>query len=239
MEQYISKEFPDGASVEAALLRAKAGGAIDIALQNKAPQYPYYTAQSNADIDAALNDLLNKGVFYKTIFSAINILTNGLDLDGGVWGIELVNADGIGYAIATSYGYPNGVVRKMRMFVGDTWKPWEWVNPPMVQDNEYRTTERFRRKPVYTMAINTKALGLGVVDDYPHGIANVDDIWVCGGSFIESGSNKLSIPYFGGISDHHVIASANRSVIHRINSSSVYVVTDMVVILKYTKLTDD
>ena len=39
MEQYISKEFPDGASVEAALLRAKSGGAIDIALQNKASAY--------------------------------------------------------------------------------------------------------------------------------------------------------------------------------------------------------
>ena len=35
MEQYITKEFPDGASVEAALLRAKAGGAIDITLANK------------------------------------------------------------------------------------------------------------------------------------------------------------------------------------------------------------
>ena len=35
MEQYISQEFPDGASVEAALLRAKSGGAIDTALQNK------------------------------------------------------------------------------------------------------------------------------------------------------------------------------------------------------------
>ena len=36
MEQYISQEFPDGASVEAALLRAKSGGAIDIALAKKA-----------------------------------------------------------------------------------------------------------------------------------------------------------------------------------------------------------
>lgn len=37
MEQYISKEFPDGASVEAALLRAKSGGAIDTLLAKKAP----------------------------------------------------------------------------------------------------------------------------------------------------------------------------------------------------------
>lgn len=126
-----------------------------------------------------------------------------------------------------------------RICRGAIWGPLEWVNPPLYEGQEYRTTERFRGKPVYTMAINTKAIGLGVVDDYPHGIANVDDIWVCGGSFIENGSNKYSIPFFGGASDHHVIASANRSVVHRINSSNVYVITDMIVILKYTKLTDD
>lgn len=39
MEQYISKEFPDGASVEAALLRAKSGGAIDITLAEKEPSF--------------------------------------------------------------------------------------------------------------------------------------------------------------------------------------------------------
>ena len=36
MEQYISKVFPDGASVDAALARAKAGGAIDTLLADKA-----------------------------------------------------------------------------------------------------------------------------------------------------------------------------------------------------------
>ena len=31
------------------------------------------------------------------------------------------------------------------------WQPWEWVNPPMEWDTEYRTTERHEGKPVYTM----------------------------------------------------------------------------------------
>ena len=34
------------------------------------------------------------------------------------------------------------------------WTPWEWVNPPMIVDIEYRTTERWQGKPVYTKLIN-------------------------------------------------------------------------------------
>ena len=34
------------------------------------------------------------------------------------------------------------------------WSEWEWVNPPMLYGVEYRTTERFLGKPVYTMLIN-------------------------------------------------------------------------------------
>ena len=32
---------------------------------------------------------------------------------------------------------------------GSTWNEWEWVNPPMVADTEYRTTERCNSKSVY------------------------------------------------------------------------------------------
>lgn len=34
------------------------------------------------------------------------------------------------------------------------WEPLEWENPPMVLGVEYRTTERWKGKPVYTKAIN-------------------------------------------------------------------------------------
>ena len=36
---------------------------------------------------------------------------------------------------------------------GNTWGEWEWVNPPMNPGVEYRTTERFRGVPVYTMLV--------------------------------------------------------------------------------------
>ena len=32
---------------------------------------------------------------------------------------------------------------------GETWSEWEWVNPPMAADVEYRTTERYQNVAVY------------------------------------------------------------------------------------------
>lgn len=45
-----------------------------------------------------------------------------------------------------------------RMKVGDTWGAWEWVNPPMQVGVEYRTTERWQGKAVYTMCVSCGAL---------------------------------------------------------------------------------
>lgn len=45
-----------------------------------------------------------------------------------------------------------------RIYVSDSWGPWEWENPPMVAGVEYRTTERFEDKVVYTKAVNLGTL---------------------------------------------------------------------------------
>lgn len=37
---------------------------------------------------------------------------------------------------------------------GTTWGEWEWVNPPMALGVEYRTTERYMGKPVYTKLVD-------------------------------------------------------------------------------------
>lgn len=36
----------------------------------------------------------------------------------------------------------------------DTVFEWEWINPPMMKDYEFRTTERFNNHPVYTMLVD-------------------------------------------------------------------------------------
>lgn len=147
------------------------------------------------------------------------------------------NADG--YCGVYNLGTPDPLCSQWRMIkFNSVWQPFEWVNPPMKLGEEYRTTERYLGKPVYTMAINTGSLGNNTVDDIPHNIANIDAIWVSGGSFVQSNNDKYSVPYFGGTENHQVFVSANRSKVHRTHKGDVYSITDMVVILKYTKYTD-
>lgn len=45
----------------------------------------------------------------------------------------------------------------------NTFDEWEWVNPPMVYGVEYRTTERWNGKAVYTMAVNFGSLPNNVI----------------------------------------------------------------------------
>lgn len=49
---------------------------------------------------------------------------------------------------AINYSGYKAIKRK----TGGTWNPWEWENPPLVADTEYRTTERINSNAVYKMA---------------------------------------------------------------------------------------
>jgi len=46
--------------------------------------------------------------------------------------------------------YQDWVITRRSADGGATWTEPEWDNPPMYLDTEYRTTERFLGKPVYT-----------------------------------------------------------------------------------------
>lgn len=56
------------------------------------------------------------------------------------------------HAVIDAVSY-NGIhIRKLKQ--NGTWQPFEYENPPMVIGNEYRTTERWQGKAVYTKLIN-------------------------------------------------------------------------------------
>lgn len=62
----------------------------------------------------------------------------------------------------SSYNYGE-IISKAKM--GGTWKPLEWVNPPMVVGVEYRTTERWNGKAVYTILLDFgKATNAKIID---------------------------------------------------------------------------
>lgn len=113
-----------------------------------------------------------------------------------------------------------------------TWYPWEWVNPPLVVGTEYRTTERYNRKPVYAKMLDFGALPNATTGTKAHGITNLATVLECmpiektlsGGSpwLVRSGITEV---YCSGT--NAVIASTTN-----LSSYSVYVM------LKYTKTTD-
>lgn len=83
--------------------------------------------------------------------------------------------------------------RQMRAKIGGVWKPWEWVNPPMMLGVEYRTTERWNGKVVYTKAISVGAAAEGnyvVNDTSSAGVTRV--LRYCG----SLGTNALPLPEY-------------------------------------------
>lgn len=84
--------------------------------------------------DIPIGDLTWKGVLYK---SSANYAT---------------------LTAESTFGNRVTVITKAK--AGGSWQPWEWVNPPMALDKEYRTTERWNGAAVYT-----KVIGLGEATD--------------------------------------------------------------------------
>ena len=74
--------------------------------------------------------------------------------------------DGIGFE---STDYPGCYYRTVDGVI-------EWLNPPMVVGPEYRTTERYQGKPVYTMMRPSVTLGSAGSKAYIEGLSNIQDI---------------------------------------------------------------
>lgn len=89
-----------------------------------------------------------------------NNLTNLVDGDSGSYTryaivvTYTVNATDKAQDVYCYGGGAHGDVSLHRGRSGNTWLPWEWVNPPMTLGVEYRTTERYLGKPVYVKVVD-------------------------------------------------------------------------------------
>ena len=115
-------------------------------------------------------DLTNKSGFYRVAIAGKNwggVLSNG--------GSLVVNGIVDGRTYQTVYlQSSNTVVR--RYCYNSVWNEWEVENPPMLQGVEYRTTERYNGKPVYTKLVTftTESISGSGTIMIPHDIANFD-----------------------------------------------------------------
>lgn len=70
------------------------------------------------------------------------------------------------------------------------WTEWEWENPPMVLGTEYRTTERYKGKPVYATTVNFGALPNATIKGVAHGVSIGQPVRIEGRT-----SQRISLPY--------------------------------------------
>lgn len=106
-----------------------------------------------------LDDLTGNGVYWLDIS---NITNSNLDGNGFIFTYQ---SDESGNRIQ-EYISESGC--KCRRYCGNNadWTEWEWENPPLMTNVEYRTTERFRGKPVYVCQKRYNLLAQDIVGDY-------------------------------------------------------------------------
>lgn len=121
--------------------------------------------------------------------------------------------------------YANEAATRYSLDYGKNWSAWEWINPPMALNTEYRTTERYKGKPVYIKVIS---FGKKLPNN-----GTVNASWAPDSGEVET------------VIDARVIASSGTFIIERLSAgkNSIFITVpsnysnyDAEVILKYTKI---
>lgn len=153
MSRYTSKHT--GPEIDAGIDRAKAGGAIDMLLSNKAPAgYGLGSAAkflTNAD---DVNTIWQSGNYGWTKSAPANAPV--LSVSGAEYGymrVDCFNSLNFTQTYRSMFSDVIGCVL-IRTCREGVFQPDEWMNPPMKLGVEYRTTERFNGNPVYCIYIN-------------------------------------------------------------------------------------
>lgn len=95
---------------------------------------------------------------------------------------------------------PNFMCQLIRNRENDTWSEWEWVNPPLVLNTEYRTTERYLGKPVYVKVVNAGTFDSGTsaapkTTLYTITISNLQYLVSCNSMGFGPTSNLIVFPH--------------------------------------------
>lgn len=175
--------------------------------------WPVRDAEAHASIGNILAELPNKapagyGLGYAEAkpWSDIDNITSpgwyafhdSVVIDGNNFGSGGMRVDAFTSTSLIQTFYPNvsaiPMVELKRQYIGGVWYPWEWVNPPVEIGVEYRTTERWNNKAVYT-----KLIDLGLVPS--------------GNKTVEIGVNGVITGGLPGLIRHYAFVNTGRSVL--------------------------
>ena len=164
-------------------------------------------------------------------------LSDGGNIGGATQGTLSVDASsrGITQEFRFYYAGYGGFCKLTRIKpYQEEWQSWEYVNPPMRLGVEYRTTERYQGKPVYTKIFSFGALPNNTTKYELHGCENVNTIEISGVYMNYSDGTPTSILAIGGIKT--LMANRYHVTIQTIEDLSMY--TEVYIRLRYTKTTD-
>lgn len=131
---------------------------------------------------------------------------------------------------------------ELRRVAKDTsWQPWEWVNPPMELGVEYRTTERYKGKPVYVKLVNFGALPNTTTKRVDPNITNFSELVDMRVIIaVSDGSYHINMSFDGDTS-----GTVNNRTWFKLSVGGIAIKTfidqsadSAIVTLKYTKTTD-
>ena len=106
---------------------------------------------------------------------------------------------------------PHAVAVARRQCMSGVWYPWEYENPPMQVGPEYRTTERYMGKAVYTMCINLGTMPNATTVNYPISIPRKCDIRYSG-MMQKSDGTGIAFPYKLGNTEQVDVCVANTAI---------------------------
>lgn len=187
---------------------------------------------------ADLNSYVKTGRYAQGTTSVMKQILNLPDAfsDGGI--VLDVLAVSPTYAAQIAYNLRDNkdIITAMRQNYVGAWQPWEYVNPPMQLGIEYRTTERYLGKPVYTKAVNFGAMPNNSAKAVNHGIANMDMCFLVYG---HDTGNHRPIPTMclsGNFTEQVGITVTGTDII--IHTTFDARNDEAIVVMKYTKTTD-
>ena len=170
---------------------------------------------------------------------------------GGWWIIQDISDSIVHYQFAfaktKTSGVLGGTIAQRNKQDENNWGPWEWVNPPMDLNTEYRTTERYRGRPVYRKLVDlgeipaTKAIKevFPFGKDYISGTYNVFSVDAHISSGSGDGAWTVTLPFFdvSGTLVTAIVFNGVRIEFYSSGSSSVAGYYGFA-LLKYTKRVD-